>query len=511
MYVHTRIAATAYKPAGMYTDYDGVYTGSPSGTVDIALNYTKLDIKVGEVVRLTANPVPNSGTFTGAFWFVNGAEAKLYIDEACATEYVRNTHGLRAHVYLKGITQTNGITVGAEKTLSGNNVRVKNIYLRVTDANGNYRLEGLILPEVTLAPGESVTVDITTMPTPALVGTLSFVKTEGAGNLTLTAGNGNKTLTVKVPAGTAAGSYHYSIKVDGAATKTPSGIIINVVKEKEIPVESVSVLPSAVTLAPGGSADLTAIVSPSNATGNKTVTWSVISGSDRISVDKTGKVTVFTDAPEGAEAVIKATAGGKSGTCTVKVAVTAYGIIVLGGTAYKDDTEATEAEPGTLIDIAAEEPAPGKVFDRWEVVGGGVILDNATDLRTFFVMPEEEAVIQAVYEDKDAAQHTHSYGDWEYNETEHWKECECGDKTGQAEHTIKWVVDKEATAAEKGSKHEECEICGYRKAAVEIPTTQGITDPETDGNGMIWLWIVLLIVLTAGIAGVVIFAKRRAQ
>ena len=45
-----------------------------------------------------------------------------------------------------------------------------------------------------------------------------------------------------------------------------------------------------------------------------------------------------------------------------------------------------------------------------------------------------------------------------------------------AEHTFKWVVDKEATATEKGSKHEECEICGYKKASVEISAT-GTTDP----------------------------------
>lgn len=94
VYVHTRVAATAYMPAGMYTEYGSVYIGSPSTMVDIALNYTKLDIKVGDVVKLTVKPVPDNDTFTSAFWFVNGTEAKLYIDEACTTEYVRDTHGL---------------------------------------------------------------------------------------------------------------------------------------------------------------------------------------------------------------------------------------------------------------------------------------------------------------------------------------------------------------------------------------------------------------------------------
>ena len=100
VYVNTRVAATAYMPAGMYTEYGSVYIGSPSTMVDIALNYTKLDIKVGDVVKLTVKPVPDNDTSTSAFWFVNGTEAKLYIDEACATEYVRDTHGLQTYVYL---------------------------------------------------------------------------------------------------------------------------------------------------------------------------------------------------------------------------------------------------------------------------------------------------------------------------------------------------------------------------------------------------------------------------
>lgn len=66
--------------------------------------------------------------------------------------------------------------------------------------------------------------------------------------------------------------------------------------------------------------------------------------------------------------------------------------------------------------------------------------------------------------------HTHKYGtEWKYDETNHWHECECGNKADITAHTFKWIVDKEATATEKGSKHEECTVCGYKKAAVDIP------------------------------------------
>ena len=68
--------------------------------------------------------------------------------------------------------------------------------------------------------------------------------------------------------------------------------------------------------------------------------------------------------------------------------------------------------------------------------------------------------------------HTHNYGtEWKYDETNHWHECECGNKADITAHTFKQIIDKEATATEKGSKHEECTVCGYKKAAVDIPAT----------------------------------------
>ena len=66
--------------------------------------------------------------------------------------------------------------------------------------------------------------------------------------------------------------------------------------------------------------------------------------------------------------------------------------------------------------------------------------------------------------------HTHKYGtEWKYDETNHWHECECGNKADIMAHTFKQIIDKEATATEKGSKHEECTVCGYKKTAVDIP------------------------------------------
>lgn len=68
--------------------------------------------------------------------------------------------------------------------------------------------------------------------------------------------------------------------------------------------------------------------------------------------------------------------------------------------------------------------------------------------------------------------HTHSYGtEWKSDGESHWHECACGDRVDTAAHQLTWIIDKAATADEKGSKHEECGVCGYKGAAVEIPAT----------------------------------------
>ena len=72
-----------------------------------------------------------------------------------------------------------------------------------------------------------------------------------------------------------------------------------------------------------------------------------------------------------------------------------------------------------------------------------------------------------------------------------------------------WVIDKEATATEKGSKHEECMVCGYARPAVEIPTT-GST-PEPGDNSNMFLWIALLSVSGVGVVTIIVYVyvKKR--
>lgn len=115
-------------------------------------------------------------------------------------------------------------------------------------------------------------------------------------------------------------------------------------------------------------------------------------------------------------------------------------------------------------------------------------------------------------------EHTHNYSsDWKSDSINHWKECSCGDKADVAAHSFKWVVDKEATATKKGSKHEECKVCGYKKAAVEIPATGTPTDPTpenpdsppTGDNSMMALWIAVLFVSGFGVVTTAVYGKKR--
>ena len=122
-----------------------------------------------------------------------------------------------------------------------------------------------------------------------------------------------------------------------------------------------------------------------------------------------------------------------------------------------------------------------------------------------------------------ADSHTHSYGtDWKADTNNHWHECACGDKADTAAHTFKWVTDKEATATEKGSKHEECSVCGYKKAAIEIPATgsgsgsasqptkPGSTGSPQTGDSSSVLWLALLCI-SGGVLTVLGIAGKRKE
>lgn len=119
--------------------------------------------------------------------------------------------------------------------------------------------------------------------------------------------------------------------------------------------------------------------------------------------------------------------------------------------------------------------------------------------------------------------HTHSYGaDWKSDADNHWHECPCGDRKDTAAHSFKWVIDKEPTATTRGSKHEECTACGYKKAAVEIPATGSAvkpsdqpdksgntTSPKTGDSSNLVLWSALLFISGGAVIGTTVVSRKK--
>ena len=66
--------------------------------------------------------------------------------------------------------------------------------------------------------------------------------------------------------------------------------------------------------------------------------------------------------------------------------------------------------------------------------------------------------------------HTHEFSsNWLSNETNHWRECECGEKSEDSLHTFgEWVTVTLSTEKDTGLKKRECSVCGYEEEA-EIP------------------------------------------
>ena len=68
------------------------------------------------------------------------------------------------------------------------------------------------------------------------------------------------------------------------------------------------------------------------------------------------------------------------------------------------------------------------------------------------------------------------------DESGHWNTCACGIVLNKFDHVFKWIIDKEATADKNGERHEECTVCGYKMASVEIPATGTSVEPGTPGG-----------------------------
>ena len=210
------------------------------------------------------------------------------------------------------------------------------------------------------------------------------------------------------------------------------------------------------------------------------------------------------------------------------------------GTKYKLNVENGEGSgdymAGEKVEISAKPYDANGHFTGWSITGyDGDILGNVNEPTTTITVPPTAVTVTANYEKhslthqdskdptctevgwegydyctkcdystyKEIPATSHTAGtDWKSDETGHWKECvDCGAKLDKAAHNFKWVTDKEETAAEAGSRHEECTVCGYEKAVVEIPAT--------GDNSKIALWMAVMLAAGAALTGTLVYNRKK--
>jgi len=78
-----------------------------------------------------------------------------------------------------------------------------------------------------------------------------------------------------------------------------------------------------------------------------------------------------------------------------------YSIIVTDGKAtIGAGSEISKAAQGTKVTLTANAAPSGKVFDKWEVVSGGITLADANSTTTTFTMPASAVSVKATYKTK---------------------------------------------------------------------------------------------------------------
>ena len=139
----------------------------------------------------------------------------------------------------------------------------------------------------------------------------------------------------------------------------------------------------------------------------------------------------------------------------------------------------TKSADGGDVTYASSDEKIATVNEKGEVtikgVGTAIITATAAETPSYKEASDEYTLTVT----------DHQLGNkWESDADNHWHVCEiCQTKVDFAAHDFEWVVDKEATTTEKGSKHEKCTVCGYEKKAVEIPVIENGTTGGDQNSG----------------------------
>ena len=262
------------------------FTDNETTTVDVekvSLNKSAITLTEGESETLTATITPSNATGDKTVkWSSSNAEVAAVDSNGKVTAKKAGTAVITA-------TSSNGKTAGCTVTVKQKEIAITGISLNKSTTS--------------LTEGESETLTATITPSNA---TGDKTVKWSSSNEAVAAVDSNGKVTAK-KAGTAV------ITATSSNGKT-AGCTVTV-KQKEIAITGISLNKSTTSLTEGESETLTATITPSNATGDKTVKWS--SSNEAVAaVDSNGKVT----AKKAGTAVITATSSnGKTAGCTVTV------------------------------------------------------------------------------------------------------------------------------------------------------------------------------------------------
>ena len=221
---------------------------------------------------------------------------------------------------------------------------------------------------------------------------------------------------------------------------------VTVTEAPTVELTGVTVAPTKVNMELNATYQLSAVKEPVNAAGS--LNWES-SNPGVATVDSTGKVT----AKARGTAIITVSCGKKKATCTVTVDhqhdYSGQPYLYLDpGNHYQ------ECKAGDGYNIQAHESTP------WTDNGNGTHSRHCTVCK----MTDGSTYTETA---------EHTYGtDWKYDDTNHWHECECGDKADIAAHSAsEWIIDTAATETAEGAKHKECIVCKKVLETATIPAT----------------------------------------
>ena len=101
-------------------------------------------------------------------------------------------------------------------------------------------------------------------------------------------------------------------------------------------------------------------------------------------------------------------------------------------------------------------------YGEWEVVKDATETENGEKVRSCLICSFKETDTIPL------KAHEHTYAEtWSDNETSHWYECSCGEKTATAAHSFgEWNITKHSTETTTGTRERSCVICGHQEQGI---------------------------------------------